>query len=418
MNQAMRVPAGITLGACPVCASADVVTLEPAHDFDSFTTMGDEFTFRIGSSGCLACGFIFLNPRASQSAMFEYYRRQSRIPRSLDMLGQAYTELLERQASFIRRQWNPIGAQRILDVGCAEGFFLERLGREVPGEVTLEAVEPSTVYAAAARAVLPHVNIHEGMLEDADLPPAAFDLITIRHVLEHVQSPLEALTLLRRAMRPGGLLHIEVPDVVDVPASVSSLFHHEHLNYFTDDSLRGVLARAGFQVAEIEAANDNPKNSGFAYPVLRVLAVPGDVQANASPPAHDVVDLYVRHTQLRGAYLAARIDPVRALLGALARDGKRIGVFGAGPHTLDVFSALDLPAATWSAIFDNNPNKAGRTLRGVEIARPTPQTLAAVDVVLVSSAEFEREIVAQLESFDLPDLQVVTLYGARSGETR
>ena len=106
--------------------------LAPEHDFHSFTTTGDEFTFRIGSSGCLECGFVFLNPRAAVQ-MQRYYERQSRIPRALATLAAPYAELLDMQAAFIRRVWPATGAQRILDVGGAEGFFLERLRREVAG---------------------------------------------------------------------------------------------------------------------------------------------------------------------------------------------------------------------------------------------------------------------------------------------
>ena len=400
----------VVLDACPVCRGRRVAVLEPEHDFHSFTTTGDEFTFRIGSSGCLDCGFIFLNPRAGQDQMRRYYERQSRIPRAIDSLSRPYADLLDMQASFVRRVWPAAGAQRILDVGGAEGFFLERLRREVDGPATLEAVEPSTVYADAARALLPGATIHECMLEDAPLAAASFDLITMRHVLEHLQWPRQALAILRPLLKPGGLLHLEVPNNVDWPASVSSMFHHEHLNYFTADSLRCVLELEGFRPELIEAWNANPVSSGFSYPVLRVLASPGERRSEPCAIAHDVRDLYRRHVESRQAYLADRFDRVRARVAELSAGGRRIALFGAGPHTLDVLSVLKAPAATWSVVFDNNPNKTGRRLRGVEIVAPTRESVGAVDAVLVSSAEYEREMVAQLQSLGLPRLEILTLY--------
>jgi SAM-dependent methyltransferase len=400
----------IVLDACPVCLSPKLVVLEPEHDFHSFTTTGDEFTFRIGSSGCLDCGFIFLNPRAGQSHMQRYYERQSRIPRALDRLAAPYAELLDMQAAFIRRVWPATGPQRILDVGGAEGHFLRRLRSEVAGPVTLEVVEPSTVYADAARALLPGVTIHQCMLEDAPLASGVFDLITMRHVLEHMQSPRQALAILRPLLAPTGLLHIEVPNIADWPASVSSMFHHEHLSYFMSDSLRCVLELEGFRAELIEPWNGNPASSGFAYPVLRVVASAGEYRSRSCATVCDIRDLYQRHVESRNAYLADRFEPLRARVAALSAAGRRLGLFGAGPHTLDVLSVLKMPAATWSVVFDNNPNKAGLHLRGIEIARPTREGVAAVDAVLISSAEYEREMVAQLESYAVPELEILTLY--------
>lgn len=400
----------VVLDACPVCHSRRLAVLEAEHDFHSFTTTGDEFTFRIGSAGCLDCGFVFLNPRAGQSQMHRYYERQSRIPRAIDRLARPYADLLDMQASFIRRRWSARPPQRILDVGGAEGFFLARLDREVEGGAALEAVEPSTVYADAARSVLPRAVIHQCMLEDAPLQPGSFDLITIRHVLEHLQSPRQALAILRPLLEPAGLLHIEVPNIVDWPASVSSMFHHEHLNYFTSDSLRCVLELEGFQADLIEEGTDNPVSSGFSYPVLRVLASAGERRTTPCRAAHDPRDIYRRHVQSRTAYLSERFDGVRERIRRLSAERKRIALFGAGPHTLDVLAVLALPSETWTTVFDNNPNKTGRRLRGVEIVAPTRETVSSVDAVVVSSAEFQQEMVSQLEAFRIPGLEIVTLY--------
>ena len=400
----------VVLDACPVCEGRRLAVLEAEHDFHSFTTTGDEFTFRIGSSGCVDCGFVFLNPRAGQAQMHRYYARQSRIPRAIEKLAKPYADLLDMQASFIRRLWTARPPQRILDVGGAEGFFLARLNREVDGGAALEAVEPSTVYADAARSVLPDAVVHQCMLEDAPLQPASFDLITIRHVLEHLQSPRQALAILRPLLKPAGLLHIEVPNIVDWPASVSSMFHHEHLNYFTQDSLRCVLEREGFKVDLIEEATDNPVSSGFSYPVLRVLASPGDRRTEPCRAAHDPIEIYRRHVQSRTAYLSERFDGVRQHIQRLVAQGRRIALFGAGPHTMDVLTVLALPGDTWTVVFDNNANKTGRRLRGVEIVAPTREAVSAVDAIVVSSSEFQQEMVNQLTDLRIPQLEIVTLY--------
>jgi 2-polyprenyl-3-methyl-5-hydroxy-6-metoxy-1,4-benzoquinol methylase len=400
----------MTISACPLCDHPTLHELEPPHDFDSFTTKGDEFTFRIGATACARCGFIFLNPRASQAQMYAYYERQSRIPRTLATLGGPFAALLDLQAAFILAHWQPPTHARLLDVGGAEGFFLERLAREIPGGAVCEAVEPSTKYAEAARAVLPGARIHECMLEDAPVEEGSFDFVTLRHVLEHVQSPREALRIIRRALKPTGVLHLELPNVAHWPPSVSSMFHHEHLNYFTRETMAYALALEGFRPVALEAWDHNPELSGFAYPVLRVIAAPAVAGPAAPPDATDVVATYRSQAAARAQFLQEQFAPARQRIETLAAAGRPLALFGAGPHTLDLLRVLDLPASTWSVIVDNNPNKTGRYLKGIPVALPARDVLAGVAAVVISSEEFEDEMAAQVRALAVPRLEVITLY--------
>jgi len=400
----------MTISACPLCDHPTLHELEPPHDFDSFTTKGDEFTFRIGATACARCGFMFLNPRASQAQMYAYYERQSRIPRTLVTLGRPFAALLDLQAAFILSHWQPPTHARLLDVGGAEGFFLERLAREIPAGAVCEAVEPSTKYAEAARAVLPGARIHECMLEDAPVEEGSFDLVTLRHVLEHVQSPREALRIIRRALKPSGVLHLELPNVSNWPASISSMFHHEHLNYFTRETMAYALALEGFRPMALEAWDANPEGSGFAYPVLRVVAVPTENRDVVDPNASEVVSSYRHQAEARRQFVDRVVGTASARIRRLAAEGKLLALFGAGPHTLDLLHALKMPTSLWAKIFDNNPNKAGKSIKGIPIVPPTLEALVGVAAVVVSSEEFEAEMATQIRGFGLPGLEVITLY--------
>ena len=398
------------ISACPLCERSALEVLEPAHDFDSFTTKGDEFTFHIGATSWAVCGFIFLNPRASQARMYAYYERQSRIPRSLASLGTPFSTLLNLQASFIRTHWQPPAGARLLDVGGAEGFFLERLAREVPGGAMCELVEPSTKYAEATRAVLPGAGIPECMLEEAPLDRGAFDLVTLRHVMEHVQSPREALRIIRRVLKPTGVLHLELPNVANWTPSVSPMLHHEHLNYFTRDTMAYALALEGFRPLSLEAWDDNPELSGFAYPVLRVLAVPADNATAVIPDASDFVATYRHQADVRRHFVDNVVGAASRRIQVLASRGETLALFGAGPHTLDILHALKLSPSIWTRILDNNPNKTGKSMKGIPIVMPSRDVLAGVAAVLISSEQFEGEMAAQVRGFDVPGLEVITLY--------
>ena len=401
-----------TLTACPVCTSTNLRILEPASDMQAFITSGEVFTFHMGLSACNSCGFIFVNPRATQEELTHYYGLQARKPRAYANLDKPFADLLDFQATFVKKCWSAEGPQRILDVGSAEGFFLKRLAAECTEPPQLEGVEPGSVYAATARELLPDAVIHEQVLEESDLPAQSYDLVTLRHVLEHLVEPVVALTIIHRLLQPSGLLHVEVPDVTAIPANLSPFIHHEHMNSFTPATLRLAIERSGFEVLVHESAQDNPVGSGFSYPIQRVLArlAPAGTVPPAPSGIPDVDAIYGGYAERQQAFLQNRIAPTKDRLLELAEQGKNIAIFGAGPHSFDFFRTLKLPASIFRLALDNNPHKVGKHMLGLEIVRPTPESVAGLDAILVSSAEFEDAMVDQIVSFDLPNIEVLRLY--------
>lgn len=403
-----------TLEACPVCDGRNLSVLEEPKDVHAFITTGSEFAFHIGLSCCETCGFIFVNPRSTQAEMSKYYGMQARNPRDWSNLDKPYADLIDFQTRFIRKLWKPAGRQRILDIGSAEGLFLNRLAAECEEPPLLEGIEPGARYAAAARALMPDAVIHEEILESATLPERSYDLVTIRHVLEHLLDPVAAVKIIRPLVKPEGLLHIEVPDVTDVPATISPFLHYEHMNSFTPDTLRLTLERGGFEILLHESANDNPEGSGFAYPVQRVLATPTEgrdwLSAINPSAALESKASYRSYEDRYRTFLSGRMTEVRKRIRALAGAGKTLGVFGAGPHTYELFRALDLDPKDFVLAFDNNPHKHGKLMRGIEIVKPTRDAMSAIDAVLISSAQFEPVIFEQVEGFGLPQLEVLRLY--------
>jgi SAM-dependent methyltransferase len=73
-------------------------------------------------------------------------------------------------------------------------------------------VEPSPTNAALARQKfgLPVITAY---LHEAGLPEAAFDVVTLVDVLEHVTEPRILLEEVHRVLRPGGVVYIKTPNV-------------------------------------------------------------------------------------------------------------------------------------------------------------------------------------------------------------
>ena len=90
-----------------------------------------------------------------------------------------------------------------------------------------------------------------------EVAAAEYDLIVFSHVLEHLPYPRASLEQVAAAMKSGTILYLEVPheDLVrqidDPQERLTGKRHwHEHVNFFTFESLEAVLRHAGLRVVD------------------------------------------------------------------------------------------------------------------------------------------------------------------------
>ena len=50
-----------------------------------------------------------------------------------------------------------------------------------------------------------------------------FDIITAHQVLEHVENPITFINQILRILRPGGILHLEVPNNLSITSSLRKI---------------------------------------------------------------------------------------------------------------------------------------------------------------------------------------------------
>jgi 2-polyprenyl-3-methyl-5-hydroxy-6-metoxy-1,4-benzoquinol methylase len=95
---------------------------------------------------------------------------------------------------------------KVLDVGCSEGFFLAKAQNK---GAAVFGIELNKKAAAIAREK--GIQVHEGLLQQHQ-PISLYDVVTSFQVLEHVAEPLAFIQECIRVLRPGGILVIGVPN--------------------------------------------------------------------------------------------------------------------------------------------------------------------------------------------------------------
>lgn len=101
------------------------------------------------------------------------------------------------------RAWLPADA-RVLDIGCFQGEFLDRLGDSIQDSVGLDPL-------ARPRATATFSLRDEPFREPLDFPAGRFEAIVLLATLEHVRDKAPLAREARRLLAPGGRLIMTVP---------------------------------------------------------------------------------------------------------------------------------------------------------------------------------------------------------------
>jgi SAM-dependent methyltransferase len=279
-----------SVGACPVCGSPARRLLHEGLADRLFGSAGNWSLHQCGQ-----CTAAYLDPRPTVTSLHRAYakyythtppletertgvvagmRRRVRNGYLNARMGYQVTPatwfaslalaplpLFRREARLVVRDLRyPGPSSRLLDIGCGNGQFLleaQAVGWQAVGIDN----DPATAQAARSRGL----QIHVGSAEDARLPDASFDAVTMAHVLEHLADPVTHLAECRRLLKESGRLWIATPNLASpghrrYGRDWRGLEPPRHLVLFTPRALRYAFAAAG-----LESALQDPPRSDWMH---------------------------------------------------------------------------------------------------------------------------------------------------------
>jgi 2-polyprenyl-3-methyl-5-hydroxy-6-metoxy-1,4-benzoquinol methylase len=237
--------------ACPVCFS------DKCQEY----AVKDKFAYK----KCSSCGMVYMSPRLNTAATLSFYNSKVNeiynekkfhgVPDGTsadDKINYQNLQLIVKHIGEIDKTEKPLKGKRVLEVGCAKGYFLKcakELGAEVYG------IELNAKNIIIARKFLGD-NIYAQDIFELNLPSESFDVIYTRDVIEHISEPMPFLKELSRVMKPGALIFTDTHNIDGlihrfVKERHTCIFGFEHPVHWSPKTLSTALIENGIQSKEV-----------------------------------------------------------------------------------------------------------------------------------------------------------------------
>lgn len=357
---------------------------------------------------CSDCGFVYNCPRVRADILANHYLSSSlasgQVYRDEGPQGH-YTVLNMKRASFLSEFLNQRECGQILDVGCGVGGFLEALRKENAANWQLFGLEPSVEASMQARDK--GYIVKTEMLSSDIFSPSSFDAISLVSVLEHLSDLQQTLESVSVLLKPGGIVFIEVPNLLKPEVSLTSFFSIEHIQHFTPGSLAKLLRQHGLvEMLTDPDAEDN---------VIRVVASqkmkdwsdvsPGEFSDDREETITAVKEYVIKEDEMLGRLK----ENVSGSFSRWKKEGRTIAIYGAGVHTVELMIHFDLRSVS-SILIDGDPKKQGTVFLGLPVHAPEEIIGLGVDAILVSSNRFQSEIVRKIRQVAGDNVEVELCY--------
>jgi SAM-dependent methyltransferase len=242
--------------ACPVCGSQDRSHVLAEANFDparlgrfSFASrkLPEYMHYRLVV--CPVCELVYASPAPTPESLVRSYDEAGYDSAGEALLAARTYESVLRPV--LDRLPDRDGA---IDIGAGDGAFLERLLGL--GFTSVVGFEPSGAAIAEAGAEARSLIRHEPFSPEG-LEPGRYSLVTCFQTIEHLDDPLAACRQVHGPLKEGGALVLVCHNRRALSARVlgrrSPIFDVEHLQLFSRESVRFLLAQAGFGAVETSA---------------------------------------------------------------------------------------------------------------------------------------------------------------------
>ena len=353
---------------CNVCGNSSLTGIYESPDNLSITTMNKLISGMTRVYFCDECGHLQTSELPN---LLEYYEQEYEINLTTDDEDQLYKVVegkpiyrAEHQAAVLMSKIKFPAGCRVLDYGCAKSPTLKKVVIDHPDiEPFLFDITDKYIPFWERFPKPANWSVHQ--------PNPAWngtmDVVLSFYALEHVANLGEVLGNIKTLLKPNGTFYFIVPNVYQ---NIADFIVADHINHFSESSLRILLHREGFDDIEV---HDESHEAAF---VVRAILAPA-----VSKNGIKAVDIAVHH---KAAFEMAEYwrDIVGRIREFEASAGNGIvSVYGAGFYGNFIVSAMRNPDRI-CCVVDQNKHLWGRKLNGKRIVAPDELPVEVMHVLV------------------------------------
>lgn len=227
---------------------------------------------------CGSCKHVFTHIKEDISIEDLYEDDRYKV---IDNRGSLFDKILEIEYNRVLGEVKNFVKEPVslLDFGCGKGKFMSLAAKKGWSVSGVETSQPRATFATEIYGL----DVDTDYYTSGKLKKAPFKVITLFHVVEHLQAPKELVSnLVKENLVEGGLLIIEVPNIdswqskwagkdwlqLDVP---------RHVNHFTRQSIQSLISSLGFETAKISYFSFHVGLLGMVNTCIGKLGYKGDL---------------------------------------------------------------------------------------------------------------------------------------------
>lgn len=226
---------------CRICGSPNKDLLFNKYSFDVVK--------------CNGCGLVYSDFRPTQKFLKEYYAKNYFINGNKKLGYDNYAKEEQSLRLTARERIKLLKLKlkgKVLDVGCAYGFFLS----EMPESWSKYGLEISKFACAEAINNNLDSDIRNKILTPKIFTGKKFDLVTLWDVIEHLDNPVNAVSTIHSKLKKGGMIAISTGDVSSFFSIIQRSNWHlytppQHLSFFSPTTIKKLLRSVGFKKISI-----------------------------------------------------------------------------------------------------------------------------------------------------------------------
>lgn len=325
-------------------------------------------------------GYLCLKKKVNSKLLDNLYKKFYRYPSAI--LNQIEPT---RDKIFLQKLYKSVNLKKInkvLEIGCYDGYILHRIKKKFL-KIQTFGCEPSPGADIANKFGL---NVKKTYFDHKTYPNQKFDLIILRHTLEHISNINKTINNIRKVMNNNSILAIEVPNInFYLKNGLLEVFSFQHIHYFSMQTFFAICKSYNFKILR---KFETPENIII---IIKKNNSKNKIENKITKKFYSDVFLNKLNINLK---------KIKLILSKYKHN--EIALWGAGGFAVAAINLYKIPISRDTIIVDKDKTKHGLSFSNHEnkILKINKNTIKSKKLIVITSY-YTKQIIKEIKRLNI-----------------